>query len=80
MKVIDRIILSTLTIGILVLLIGLYIDRPSYALSIDASNVDGLKRYVENIVEDCSVSGQVYVYDIFGSEGYGRLNSSSISC
>ena len=80
MNVIDRTILSTLTIGIWVLLIGLYIDRPSYALSIDASDIGNLRHYVENIVEDCSVSGQVYVYEISGSEGYGQLNSSSISC
>ena len=28
------------------------------------------KRYIKRVIEDCSV----YVYDISGGEGYGRIN------
>jgi len=46
------------------------------ALSIDASDIDGLTYYIEDTVEDCSVSGEVYLY----SEQYGEIEGGSISC
>lgn len=55
------------------------------ALSIDASEIDGLRYYVRNIVDDCSVNGtgygnlsstSVYIYDL--DSGYGDLEDGSI--
>lgn len=79
MKTIDRIIISTLSIGIWVLLISLYFDRPSYALDADA--IEGLRDYVKEVVEEnCTVYGEVYVYEIADSEGFGELEETVISC
>ena len=51
-------------------------SRDAYALSIDASDIDGLRRYIERVVDGCSVSVEVYMY----SEQYGSIESGSISC
>ena len=80
MKAIDRTIIGTLAVGVWLLLVVLSTNRVSYALSIDASDIDGLRSYVTNVVEDCSVEGEVYVYDVSGSEGYGNITSGNLSC
>jgi len=77
MKTIDRIILSFIAVGIWtsIFMFNTH-SEDAYALSIDASDIDGLEYYIEDIVEDCTVSGQVYVYD----GEYGDIQSASISC
>ncbi len=46
------------------------------ALSIDADDIDGLESFIENVVEDCSVQGEAYIY----SREYAELEGVSISC
>ena len=77
MKTIDRLILGALAVGVWTLVaIQVTSNTTAYAASIDASEVDGLRRYVVRIVEDCSVNGDVYLY----SEDYGELDGVYISC
>ena len=81
MKMIDRLILGALAVGIWVLVaIQVTSNTRAYAssiaASIDAYEVDGLRSYVARVVEDCSVSGEVHMY----SEDYGSLESVTISC
>ena len=86
MKTLDRIILSLLAVGIWVLSFTFYTHpRDAFALSIDASDVDGLRKYVRCIVENCSVDGtgygdvsstSVYIYDL--DSGYGNLQDDSV--
>jgi len=79
MKTIDRIILGFIAVGLWTSIFMFNAHpRDAYALSIDASDIDGLDYYIEGIVEDCTVSGSVYIYDRDG--GYGDIESTSISC
>ena len=77
-QVIDRIILGSLAAGIWAwVLVSLLSPSPLLALSIsiDASDIDGLSSYIEDVVEDCTVSGEVYIYGM----PYGDI-TGSISC
>jgi len=78
MKTIDRLILGALAVGVWALIaIQVTSHTPAYAAaSIDADEVYGLRSFVERVVEDCSVSGEVFIY----SKEYGSLESVSISC
>ena len=77
MKTIDRLIFGTLAIGVwAVIAIQVTTHTPAYAASIDVSEVDGLRGFVARVVENCSVEGQVYMWD----EETGQLQNSSISC
>lgn len=59
MAVIDRIILSSIALGLWAwVLISIFSSGSLYALSINASEVGGLKRFVEKVVEDCTVDGE----------------------
>ena len=59
MTVIDRIILSSIALGLWVLVfISIFSSGPLYALSINASEVHGLRNFVESVVEDCTVDGE----------------------
>lgn len=80
MKTADRMLLAALVAGVWALVVLNILNQPAYALSIAASDIDGLEYYVNDIVEDCSVRGEVYVYEISGSEGYGELESARINC
>ncbi len=77
MKSIDRLIFGTLAIGVWALIaIQVTTHTPAYAASIDTSEIDGLRSFVGRVVENCSVEGQVYMWD----EESGHLQNSSISC
>ncbi len=81
MKLIDRILVCVLGLGIWAwVFLSFFSATPLFALSVDADDVDGLRRYVENVVEDCRVSGEVYVYEVSGGEGYGSIESARIRC
>ncbi len=81
MKLIDRILVCVLALGIWVwVFLSFFSASPLFALYVSADDVDGLTSYVEDVVEDCQVSGQVYVYDVSGGEGYGNISSAQISC
>ena len=58
MRLLDRIIFGSLTLGIWVWIIISVLSPDSlHALSIDASDVDGLKSFIERVIEDCTVDG-----------------------
>jgi hypothetical protein len=58
MSLVDRVILSIVGLGIWAwLLISILSSGSLYALSIDASDVDGLRSFVVNVVENCTVDG-----------------------
>ncbi len=83
MKLIDRILVCVLALGIWAwVFLSFFSASPLFALSIDidAEDVDGLRSYVQNVVQDCRVSGDVYVYDVSGSDGYGTISSARIRC
>ena len=77
MKTIDRIILGFIAVGLWtsIFMFNTH-SKDAYALSIDASDIYGLDSYVVNIVENCDVSGYVYVY---GGE-YGNIQGAYIGC
>ncbi len=59
MKTFDRLILGALVIGVWALVViqvtPVYADPdPDYMTRVDASNVDGLKDFIVNTVEDCT--------------------------
>jgi len=59
MAVIDRIILSSIALGLWAwVFISIFSSGSLYALSIDAREVGGLRSFVENVVEDCTVDGE----------------------
>jgi hypothetical protein len=77
MKTIDRAIMATLAAGIWTAILTFYLQSNSvHALSISADDIDDLEYAVENIVENCSVSGQVYMH----SAEYGDIESATIDC
>ena len=77
MKTLDRVILGVMTAGIWTAIAMFYLHpTDAIALSIDASDIDGLEYFIENIIEDCTVGGEVYLY----SERYGEIESGQISC
>ena len=77
MKALDRIILGLLGIGIWALTLTFHTHpRDAFASNIDASNVNGLRSYVESVIEGCSVDGtgfgnfdglQVYLFSFNGN-------------
>lgn len=75
----DRILICLLVVGIWALVLATDFDaKPALAAYIHASEIDGLEDQIEEIVEDCSVTGEVYIYDL--ESGYGELESVSIDC
>ena len=78
MKTIDRLILGVLSLGVWLLLFQELVDSPLYAQSDDvyAGNIYGLEGFIEDVVEDCEVTGDVYLY----SEEYGEIDGAEISC
>jgi len=83
MKLIDRILMCVLALGIWAwVFLSFFSASPLLALNVDvdADDVDGLTSYVEKVVEDCRVSGEVYVYDVSGGEGYGEISLARIHC
>jgi hypothetical protein len=78
MKTIDRLLLGALSLGVWVLIFHELVDSPLYAQSDDvyAENVSGLADFIEGVVENCEVIGDVYLY----SEEYGELDDGEISC
>lgn len=77
---IDRILVGLLIAGIWALVLTADFHTPAaHAASIDVSEVDGLEELIEQVVESCTVSGDVYIYD--DSEGgYGEIGLGSIDC
>ena len=58
MSLLDRIIFGSLALGIWVWIIISVLSPDSlHAFSIDASDVDGLKSFIERVIEDCTVDG-----------------------
>lgn len=58
MSFLDRIIIGSLALGIWVwILISALSPDSLHALSIDVSDVDGLRSFIESVVEDCTVDG-----------------------
>ena len=77
MKTFDRLIIGALVTGVWVLVaIQVTSSVPAFALSIDADDIDGLESFIEDVVEDCSVQGEAYIY----SREYAELEGVSISC
>ncbi len=72
MTTLDRVLIASLSIGVWFLLTHFAIQS-AFAQGLD-------RRDIERIIERCSVYGEVYVYDISGSEGYGEIESGYISC
>ena len=72
MTTLDRVLIASLSIGVWVLFTHLAIQS-AFAQGLD-------RRDVQRIVENCSVSGDVYVYEISESDGYGEISSADISC
>ena len=72
MKIIDSILVGVLAAGVWAA-VAAYTLKPqtadAYSHSLDRGDV-------ERIVEDCSVSGGVYIYGM----PYGQIVSGSISC
>jgi len=59
MKTVDRLILGALVIGVWALVVvqvtPVYADPdPDYTTRVDVSNVDGLKDFIVETVEDCT--------------------------
>ncbi len=77
MKTFDRIILSFIAVGIWtsVFMFNTH-SKDAYALDVDARDIDGLKRYIGRVVENCTVSGKISVYD----HEYGEITSARIRC
>ena len=80
MNTLDRILLAALVTGVWASIGVILLKQPAYALSIDASDIDGLEYFIVNVVEICRVRGDVYVYGVAGSEGYGEIDSARIRC
>ena len=79
MKTIDRIILGSIAVGLWTSIFMFNTHpRDAYALSIDASDIDGLRYFITNVVENCKVRGEVYIYDRDG--GYGEIEYARIRC
>jgi hypothetical protein len=58
MTLLDRIIAGSLALGIWIWILMSVLSPVSlHALSIDASDVDGLRKFIEKVVEDCTVDG-----------------------
>jgi hypothetical protein len=76
----ERILLALLVIGVWALVaVACWNAEPVQATSsLSAYDVDGLEEFVEDIVEDCVVSGEVQIYD--PASGYGELESVQIDC
>jgi len=77
MKTIDRIILSFIAVGLWTSIFMFNTHpRDVYAFSIDAHDIDGLTSYILNVVNGCTVSGDIYIYDGVN----GDLSGAYISC
>ena len=77
MKTIDRLIMGALATGVWVLVaIQITSSAPAFAIDIDADDIYGLESFIEDVVEDCSVQGEAYIY----SREYAELEGVSISC
>jgi len=69
MKTIDRIILGFIAVGLWTSIFMFNTHpRDAYAISIDASDIDGLTYYIEDVVEDISIDAS----DIDGLRYYIR--------
>lgn len=80
MSNVDRILTALLVLGVWIL-VAAFCLTPSTtqaAVTIEASEIEGLEDFVEEVIEDCRVSGEVYIYD--SESGYGELASVSIDC
>ena len=75
MKTFDKIILSFIAVGIWtsIFMFNTH-SRDAYAISVD--EIDDLKFYIETVVEGCSVSGSVDVYE----HEYGDFTDAIIGC
>ncbi|HUV65055.1 MAG TPA: hypothetical protein VMW24_14250 [Sedimentisphaerales bacterium] len=56
MKPIDRLILTVLAAGIWTAVLLTVFEVPA-ALAVDTSDIDGLRSYIESVIEDCTVDG-----------------------
>ena len=78
----DRIILCVLAVGVWVLtFVTVFDGDPVHAaaeIQIEASEIDGLRYFITDVVEYCTVTGEVYIYDREG--GHGQLDTASIDC
>jgi hypothetical protein len=81
MRLTDGILIAVLAGCIMAwVAVTFFSTSPIYALSVDAGDVDGLRSYIENVLKDCQVNGEVYVYDLIDSEGFGSISSARIRC
>ena len=77
MKTIDRIILSILGIGLwTIVILQLVMPINTRAIDIDADDIGDLKYFIENVVEDCRVRGEVYMHSV----EYGEIVIGKIVC
>lgn len=75
----DRVLIGLLVLGVWILVLAADVHPPrAFAAVIDTSEVDGLEDLIEDVVENCNVSGEVYIWDPEG--GYGELESVNIDC
>lgn len=77
MKRVDRIVLVLLAAGVWVLGLGLILHSHS-ATADPPRPVWDIENIVEDVVEDCDVRGEVYIYD--RESGYGEIDSARIDC
>ena len=77
MKSIDRIILSFIAAGIWTSIIMFNThSRDAFAQTISVDQIDDLEYYIQSVVEECSVSGNVDVYE----HEYGDFADATIGC
>jgi hypothetical protein len=77
MKTIDRFILVILAVGVWVIIIlQLVTPIKTMAIDIDASDISGLEYFIEDVVEDCQVYGEVSIHDEYS----GEIDGGYISC
>ena len=77
MRTLDRVILGFMAMGVWTAIIMIYLHPiKASALSINADEIDGLESFISTVIENCSVGGEVYLYD----EQYGEIESGHISC
>lgn len=70
MKSTDRVVVTLLALGIWALVFVL-IFRPDFA-----GAQRNLRPFIESVVEDCRVTGEVYIYGM----PYGEIESGRIHC
>ncbi len=75
MRRMDRFILGAIAIGIW-MAVAMYVFIPFTANAIDTSDIDDFRRAVRRIVENCSVYGEVSIYDLQS----GEIDGGYISC